>query len=126
MSVESSSQNVADWEALVQQLEEVLPQFGGHGGAVGRIEPESLPSSPLCTLVGPCCWLKSEQLLVTRAFQCLLKWPLGSVEKLLGGGEEGQPFLPLPRYLLPYPASYPYNIGERTISYLERKKIEVK
>ena len=32
-----------------------------------------------------------------------------------GGGEEGQPLLPLPRYLLPSPASYPYTIGEQTI-----------
>ena len=42
VTVENSPERVADREALVQQGEEDLPQFGGHGGAVGRVEPDFL------------------------------------------------------------------------------------
>ena len=42
VAVENSPEGVADREALVQQGEEDLPQFGGHGGAVGRVEPDLL------------------------------------------------------------------------------------
>ena len=45
MAVEGASQHVADREALVEQGEEELPQLGGHGGAVGRVEPDD-PAAP--------------------------------------------------------------------------------
>ena len=39
MAVEGLPQHVADGKALVEQGEEELAQLGGHGGAVGWVEP---------------------------------------------------------------------------------------
>ena len=45
MPVEGTPQLVSNREALVQQRQEVAAQLGGHGGAVGWVEPDDSPSA---------------------------------------------------------------------------------
>ena len=94
MPVEGAPQLVSHREALVQQRQEVAAQLGGHGGAVGWVEPDYLASAaPPPWFSPPSSGFRvvDQLLLVPGPLQRLDIGTLGSVEDLLVGGEERQP-----------------------------------
>ena len=89
MAVEDPpAEDVSDWKATVQDVEEDLSQLGGHGGVEGRIEPQDFASPPPSRLPLLDSWLVGELLSVACPLNRLLVRHLCVVEDFLIGGEE--------------------------------------
>ena len=98
MPVEGAPQLASNWEALVQQRQEVAAQLGGHGGAVGWVEPDySASSAPPPCFSPPSSGLRlvDQLLLVAGPLERLDIGTLGGVEDFLIGGKERQPLADL-------------------------------
>ena len=88
MAVEDPPEDVADREALVQDVEEDLAQLGGHGGVEGRVEPQDFASPSPSRLSLLDSWLVGELLSVACPLNRLLVRHLCVVEDLLIRREE--------------------------------------
>ena len=84
VAVEDATEGVADWEAAVQDVEELLPNPCLHSHAVGWVEPDQLPvasaSDPPCPLL---LRLEGQLLRVAGPLKRLLVDPLGGIKDLL-------------------------------------------